>query len=139
MKVQKVLGILGGGLTSLVVATAAFADNSMGSMGSMSHMSMMGKKVTITGTVTDYSCFIANGLHGPKHIACAKACIAQGQEMGIMLDDGSIVAVFGTGPNDHLPNAKLAPYAEKRVSVTGTEFSGHGITGIQIATVKAAQ
>jgi len=136
---KKLFALLAGGVATLALAAGARADNSMGgSMGSMDHMTSMGKQVTITGVVTDLSCFVGSGLHGPTHAVCAKACIAQGQEMGIKLDNGTIVQVFGKGPNDHMPNAKLSQYAEERVTVTGTEYTGHGITGIRIDTVKAA-
>ena len=144
---KRVLGGVLGAIAAVSVAAPVYADNSM-SGGTMSHgnmmnssmmgsHAMMGKKVTLTGTVVDLSCYIGSGLHGPGHVGCAKACILNGQEMGIQLPSGQILAVFGKGPND-APNKRLIPFVESRVKVTGEEFTGGGITGIRIDTIEHA-
>jgi len=129
------------GLVALTLGSVAVADEpSMagGHMMSGSHMMSPGKNVTLTGNVVDLSCYVGSGLHGTGHAACAKACLLKGQPFGIQTSDGNIVTILGSGPNDN-PNAKVLPFVERKVTVTGTEFSGHGITGIRIDTIAAAK
>ena len=128
-----------GGIAAAGIASVVLADD-MSSSHSMSGdhmMSAAGKKVTLTGEVRDISCYTTAHLDGAKHIACAKACVLNGQELGIQTADGNIVMVLGKGPGD-APNKKLLPYVETKVKVTGTEFQGKGFAGIQIDTVAAA-
>ena len=127
---KKLLGGILGIAMAVYASAPVSADNAMGSH------AMMGKKVTLTGTVVDLSCLIESGLHGPGHAGCAKACILNGQEMGIQLPSGKILAIFGKGPND-APNKRLIPFVESKVTVTGEEFTGGGITGIRIDTIKS--
>lgn len=128
---------LAAGLCAMALASAAFADD-MSNMGSSSHEMTGGKKVTLTGNVVDLSCYIGSNAHGASHKACAKACLLNGNAFGIETADGNVITVFGTGPNDK-PNAKLLPFLEDKVTVTGEEFTGHGVTGIRIDTIAAAQ
>ena len=128
-------------LAVVTLGSVAFADEppmASGSMMSGSHMMTHGKQVTLTGNVVDLSCYIGSGLHGAGHAACAKACLLKGQPFGIQTVDGNIVTIFGSGPNDN-PNAKVLPFVERKVTVTGMEFSGHGVTGIRIDTIAAAK
>jgi hypothetical protein len=125
----------------LTLSNVAFADDSSmagGSMMSGSHMMTHGKQVTLTGNVVDLSCYVGSGLHGSGHAACAKACLLKGQPFGIQTSDGNIVTFLGSGPNDN-PNAKVLPFIERKVTVTGMEFIGHGVTGIRIDTIAAAK
>jgi hypothetical protein len=128
-----------GGVAAVSIASIVLADEMAG--GSMSDNHMMtsaGKKVTLTGEVRDISCYTTAGLKGMKHVACAKSCVLNGQELGIQTPDGNIVMVLGKGPND-APNKALLPYVESKVTVTGTQFQGRGFSGIQIGTVAAAK
>jgi hypothetical protein len=137
-------------IATVALSSAAFADemsnthnmNNAHTMSSshsmMSHQAMGGHKVTLTGTLTDLSCYTTAGLHGAGHKACAKACLLQGQPFGIQTADGNIVEFLGKGPNDKLAS-KIAPFLEEKVAVTGQEFTAHGVTGIQIDTITAAQ
>ena len=122
-------------LAAAATAGPALADN-MSSM-SGSHSMMTGKKVTLTGNVVDLSCYNSHGLHGPTHVACAKACNLKGQPFGLELSDGKIITFYGAGPNDN-PNKKILPFVEQRVTVTGTEFTAHGMVGIHVETIAAA-
>jgi hypothetical protein len=124
-------------LCVVALGSAAFADDTSNTSSS-SHEMTGGKKVTLTGNVVDLSCYIASNASGSGHKACAKACLLNGNAFGIQTADGNIVTVFGTGPNDK-PNAKLLPFVEDKVTVTGMEFTGHGVTGIRIDTIAAAQ
>jgi len=128
-----------GGIAAVGIASVVLADDmSSGGANSNHMMTSPGKKVTLTGEVRDISCYTTAGLAGMKHVACAKSCVLNGQELGIQTSDGNIVMVLGKGPND-APNKALLPYVEGKVNVTGTEFQGKGFTGIQIDTVTAAK
>jgi hypothetical protein len=96
-----------------------------------------GKMVTLTATVVDMNCYLVQGLHGPGHVGCAKACILNGQEMGLLTSNGKIIPILGGGPTD-TPNKKLLGFVEQKVTVTGEEFSGNGQTGILIKTIQKA-
>src|SRR5215470_12684997 len=118
------LALLGGiaavGIASIVLASDTTATS--------------GKKVTITGEVRDISCYTTAGLKGMNHVACAKSCVLNGQELGIQTADGNIVMVLGNGPNDS-PNKKLLPYVEQKVTVTGTEYNPPSFYGIKIDSI----
>ncbi len=129
------------GLVVLALGSAALADDmgsTSSSSGNANHMAMTGKKVTLTGNVVDLTCYIASGAHGASHAACAKACLLKGQPFGIETSDGNIVTILGSGPGASYAD-KIAPFVEQKVTVTGTEFEGHGVTGIQIDTIAAAK
>jgi len=119
----------------LALGSAALADD-MGNMGSAG--AMASKKVTLTGNVVDLSCYLGSGAHGASHASCAKACLLKGQPFGIQTSDGNIVTILGNGPGASYAD-KIAPFVEQKVTVTGTELTGHGITGIQIDTISAAK
>ena len=131
------LGLLGG-IAAVGIASFVLADDMSSSAGSMHMATSSGKKVTLSGEVRDISCYTTAGLSGMKHVACAKACVLNGQELGIQTADGNIVMVLGKGPND-APNKALLPYVEGKVQVTGTQFQGKGFSGIQIDTVAAGK
>jgi hypothetical protein len=139
---KKFATLFAAGLIAVMLGGVALADepDSMGnSMGnSANHMMMSGKKVTLTGNVVDLSCYIGSGAHGASHAACAKACLLKGQPFGIETSDGNIVTIFGNGPGASYAD-KITPFLEQKVTVTGTEFTGHGVTGIRIDTIAAAR
>lgn len=125
-----------GGVAAVSIASVVLADDMSSSNSSSDHMmTATGKKVTLTGEVRDISCYTTAGLKGMKHVACAKSCVLNGQELGIQTSDGNIVMVLGKGPND-APNKPLLPYVETKVTVTGMQFEGRGFSGIQIDTIK---
>ena len=126
-----------GGVAAVSIASIVLADDMSSNSMNSDHMTAgAGKKVTLTGEVRDFSCYTTAGLMGMKHVACAKSCVLNGQELGIQTADGNIVMVLGKGPND-APNKALLPYVEGKVTVTGTQFAGRGFSGIQVDTVKA--
>jgi hypothetical protein len=138
IRMKKFAALLTAGLLALALGSAAFAaeTSSMGSSGE--HMMMSGKQVTLTGNLVDISCYVGSGAHGASHAACAKACLLKGQPFGIETSDGNIVTIFGNGPGMSYAD-KIAPFVEQKVTVTGTEFTGHGVTGIRIDTIAAAK
>jgi hypothetical protein len=134
---KRFVGLLTAGIIVLALGSAALADD-MSNMGSSGTMKMTGKKVTITGNVVDLTCYMSSMAQGASHAACAKACLLKGQPFGIQTSDGNIVTILGSGPGQGYTD-KLAPFVEQKVTVTGTEFQGHGVTGIQIDTIAAAK
>jgi hypothetical protein len=131
-------GIMAMAMAGAAPAAATHSMNSMHSMNSADHMMMSGKMVTLTGNVVDLSCYNSMGLHGKSHVACAKACNLKGQPFGLELSDGKIITFYGNGPNDN-PNAKILPFVEQKVTITGTEFTNHGMTGVHVVTIIAAK
>jgi len=117
------------GVCALSVATAALADNSMSSS--------MGKTVTVTGQVIDLACYTSSGAHGMSHAKCAMACAKAGGALGILTSDGNVLVSIEPKPGMD-PNKLLLPYVEKNVTVTGTEFAGHGLSTIAISKISAA-
>jgi hypothetical protein len=131
---KSLFGMLAAGIVAAAFGSVALAHDT----GSASHMTTGGQKVTITGNVVDLSCYMSPGEHGASHAACAKACLLKGQPFGIQTSDGNIVTILGNGPGASYAD-KLAPYVEQKVTVSGTEFTSHGVTGIQIDTIAAAK
>jgi len=134
---KRFFGLFMAGVVAAAIGSAALADD-MSNMGSASHMQTGGKQVTVTGNLIDLTCSMASGAHGASHAACAKACLLKGQPFGIQTTDGNIVTILGSGPGQNYAD-KIAPYVEQKVTVTGTEFTNGGVTGIQIDTITAAK
>ncbi len=44
-----------------------------------------------TGEVMDLACYTAKGAKGADHAGCAKSCVKNGQPMGLLTDDGTLV------------------------------------------------
>ena len=129
---RSILAAAAAGACALALASAALADNSMSSS-----MGSMGKMVTVTGQVIDLACYTSSGAHGANHAKCAMACAKAGGALGILTSDGNVLVAIEPKPGMS-PNKLLLPYVEKNVTVTGTEFSGHGLSTIAISKVSAA-
>ncbi len=114
-----------------IVCSAVFAS------ALLAHEDHKGKPVTITGTVVDTGCYMSHDAIGEKHIECATACAKAGVPLAIVDGAGKIYVPIAA---DHKsPNAKLMPFIEKKVKVTGTAMEKGGLEGIVIKTVEAAQ
>jgi len=96
-----------------------------------------GNEVTITGTVVDVNCNTTQNASGPAHKACAEACAKAGVPLAIMGSDGTIYMPVSSKAGDP-QNAKLLPFAEGKVTVTGTHRENHGLHTIEIKTIAAA-
>jgi hypothetical protein len=59
-----------------------------------------GKLVTKVGEIIDISCYNQLGKHGASHAGCAKACILNGQPMGLLEEDGTVYLII---PEEHDP------------------------------------
>lgn len=115
------------GLAIAAVAAVAFA-----------HDGKHGKKVEITGTVVDIACFVGHDSIGEKHTKCAEACARAGNPLAIY--DPSMQKIYLPIGMDHKsPNAKLMPFVEKKVKVSGSLYEKGGLPGIAIEQVQAVQ
>jgi len=96
-----------------------------------------GNEMTLTGQVIDLNCYTTMGASGATHQACAKACAKAGVALAILGSDGTIYLPVSSKPADP-QNARLEPFAEGKVKVTGTHRSSHGAHTIEIKTIEAA-
>ena len=96
-----------------------------------------GAEVTITGTVVDTGCYLSHDTKGEKHIKCATACANAGVPLAILDDAGNVYLPVAAEHKSQ--NAKLLPFIEKKVTVTGASVDKGGMKGIIIKTVAAAK
>jgi hypothetical protein len=103
----------------------------------VAHEDHKGKQVTITGTVVDTGCYMSHDAIGEKHTECATTCAKAGVPLAIVDAAGKLYLPIAADHKNQ--NAKLMPFIEKKVKVTGTALEKGGLTGIAIKTVEAAQ
>jgi len=107
---------------SLLVSGIAFADGAKPAAG----------KDKLTGEVVDITCYASHAGKGEKHAACAQKCMQSGLPAGIVAD-GKLYTVIMA---DHSsPNTKLAAWAGKTVTATGTKIERDGAQIFEIDTV----
>ncbi len=93
---------------------------------------------TVTGEVIDSACYIKSGARGESHRACAQKCGDAGIPLAIV-EDGTGNVVWIASVNDlETPNAKLRPFAGRRVTVSGTWAERGGAKLLLLHSVKAA-
>jgi len=100
------------------------------------HEEPKGKAITVTGDVIDTGCYVAHGGHGAEHVACATTCAKAGVPLAIADASGKIYMPIATDHKNQ--NAKLMPFIEKKVKVSGVLLEKGGVTGIAIKTIEAA-
>jgi len=93
--------------------------------------------MTLTGQVIDMNCYTTMGASGAGHKSCALACSKAGVGLAILGSDGNIYIPVSSKPGDP-QNSRLEPFAEGRVTVTGTQRVAGGVHTIQIKTIAAA-
>jgi hypothetical protein len=103
----------------------------------VAHDEHPGKAVTINGTVVDTGCYVSHDSKGEEHAKCAAACAKNGVPLAILDDHGTLYMPIAVEHKDQ--NAKLTPFIEKRVKVTGTLLQKGGLKGIAIKTVEPVQ
>ena len=108
------------------IATAVLALAAFG----LAHDDDKGKPVTVTGTVIDTGCYMSHDALGEKHTDCAAMCAKNGVPLAIVDAAGKLYMPVAA---DHKnPNAKLMPFVEKKVKITGTLLEKGGLTGLTI-------
>ena len=91
---------------------------------------------TLTGEVIDITCFLDHDSHGDKHASCAKKCIESGMPVGLLVDGKIYNVIVST---HEAPNAKLAPFAGQKVTITGKIINKNGIRAIDMEKVEPVQ
>jgi hypothetical protein len=97
-----------------------------------------GTERSITGTVVDVSCKFGQGLSGKDHEMCAGVCADRGIPLAILGDDGKLYLATSPAMPGDAQNARLKPFAEQRVTVSGKVFSAGGASAIQIEKIAKA-
>ncbi|RMH22963.1 MAG: hypothetical protein D6696_02015 [Acidobacteria bacterium] len=92
---------------------------------------------TWTGEVLDLACYIGNGAKGADHAGCAKTCVKNGQPMGLMTDDGTLVLLAADHRNGK-PYEELKELAGEKAEVTGTLAERDGMKVVTVTGAKAA-
>src|SRR5215472_13425344 len=115
---------------TLTIAFVALA------MLALAHDVPKGKTVSISGTVVDTGCYVSHDSKGEAHAKCAAACAKNGVPLAILDEHGTLFMPIAVEHKDQ--NAKLMPFIEKRVKVTGTVLEKGGLKGIAIKTVEPA-
>jgi len=92
---------------------------------------------TWTGEVLDLACYVAQGAHGADHAGCAKSCVKNGQPMGLLTDDGTVVLLAADHKNGE-PYEALKDLAGAKAEVTGTLAERDGMKVVTVTGAKAA-
>ena len=90
-----------------------------------------------TGEVVDLACYVAQGAKGPDHAGCAKSCVKNGQPMGLLTDDGTLV-LLAADHKDGEPYEALKELAGDQAQVTGTLAERDGMKIVTVTGSKAA-
>jgi hypothetical protein len=98
-------------VTALLVGTAIGAASAQAP----------GEAMTLRGEIVEVSCYSKLGIDkatGPEHVACAKACAAKGQALGILTDGDGLIKITGDYADNNYE--KLTAYVGQQVEVVGT-------------------
>ena len=92
---------------------------------------------TWTGEIVDLACYVPQGARGPDHAGCAKACVKNGQPMGLLTDDGTLV-LLAADHKDGEPYEALKEMAGEKAEVTGELAERDGMKIVTVTGSKAA-
>ena len=92
---------------------------------------------TLTGEIVDLSCYMGHGAMGADHAKCAQGCITKGQPVGFLTTDGMLYLVIGA--NHEPANPKVADFAGKKSTITGTVKESKGLKSIELASIAEAK
>jgi hypothetical protein len=95
------------------------------------------KVETVKGYVLDSACAFTKNLEKPVSAACAVKCAKNGSPLVILAYDGTIYWPIDDQTPAAGQNAKLLPYAGKRVTVTGKTYERGGSHAMVISKVEA--
>jgi len=91
---------------------------------------------TWNGEVVDLACYVASNAKGPDHAGCAKTCVKNGQPMGLLTDDGTLVLLAADHKNGD-PYESLKDLAGEKASVTGSLAERDGMKIVTVTGSKA--
>ena len=94
-------------------------------------------EVTWTGEVVDLACYINQGARGSDHAGCAKSCVKNGQPMGLLTDDGTLVLLAADHKNGK-PYEALKDMAGDKAEVSGSLAEKDGMKVVTVTGSKAA-
>ena len=92
---------------------------------------------TWTGEVVDLACYVAKGAKGSDHAGCAKSCVKNGQPMGLLTDDGTLV-LLAADHKDGEPYEALKDLAGSMANVSGELAEKDGMKVVTVTGSKAA-
>ncbi len=92
---------------------------------------------TWTGEVLDLACYIAKGAKGADHAGCAKSCVKNGQPMGLLTDDGTLLLLAADHSNGEAYDA-VKELAGKDAEVAGSLAERDGMKVVTVKGSKAA-
>lgn len=74
------------------------------------------------GEIVEMGCYTKNGAKGEGHAGCAKKCLTDGGEMGLLQEDGTVVKLVAG--EDKAAYKALIELAGKQAMVTGSNADG---------------
>ena len=89
-----------------------------------------------TGEVVDLACYVGSGAKGADHAGCAKSCVKNGQPMGLLTDDGTLVLLAANHRNG-APYEALKDLAGEKAVVSGTLAEKDGMKVVTVNGAKA--
>ena len=92
---------------------------------------------TWTGEILDLACYVGNGAKGADHSGCAKTCVKNGQPMGLLTDDGTLVLLAADHKNG-APFEALKDFAGQQAQVTGILAERDGMKVVTVTGSRAA-
>jgi len=94
--------------------------------------------VSVTGEIIDSACYIKSGARGESHRTCAQKCGDAGIPLALVEEGTGTVVWIASVDDMETPNAKLRPFAGRRVTIEGTWAERGGVKLLLLRSVKAA-
>jgi hypothetical protein len=94
--------------------------------------------IRVTGEVIDSACYIKSGARGESHRGCAQKCGDAGIPLALVEDGTGTVIWIASVDDMETPNAKLRPFAGRRVTIEGSWAERGGAKILLLRSVKAA-
>jgi len=91
--------------------------------------------ITAQGEIIDMACYMAKGLKGPSHKACAQLCAKKGVPIGILTDGGDVYLLLDDHNNSD-PYDAAKKLAGERAEVSGKKYNKQGVASIVVNAVK---
>lgn len=105
-------------------------------IGGVGWVQAAGRRSVVKGYVIDSACTFVKNLKKPISAECAVACAKAGSPLVILSDNGTIYWPISTELPASGQNARLLPFAGRRVVVSGTVYEKGGSQAIVIANIQ---